>query len=952
MTPKLRIASSVASRLIFIGTLVMPVCQGDVLTVGTYDENITDENSAVAGIQNNSVDVSGTVDVGNQVALATFINSVLTAYDSSMGGVINFDNGMVTSGFGTSSITATYGTDQAKSITISSAAASSWSMGTSGNRTGISHPGNSLTGNQLGLTGGGAGSEDFVFNFSLTDKVVMAGGTVLSRSGSSDAGFIAQATFSDASTTSATFTSSGSSNGGNDTFAGFKAPNGLFITQLKFDNLNTSGSFRSVDDLAFVTSDVVVPEVSFLEVARNYANTMIAYGRDRYGSQQTPLFAETLDRITKNLLLTVPDMTGIRNHDRSPGGSNLFHMQQLPQLLYDLPRFTGDSSYASEADAALLYFFQNLQSPVTGLMAWGEHIGWDFNSEQKISSPASGGFPAGYRDDTHEFFELWELADRSFDLAPTALQTFAQGIWDHQVFSQQTGNFSRHTEYSVHNPEQGSEFPRHGGYFINLWAQAYDRSADSAQRSVRLQSIAKIAENFSNRRHPVTRALPVGSGFDDFNNDYRNRHWPVSSLEMCIDVAGASLLLPPAAASDLNTLAAELDNVFLQLPHLTGGLGFVTETPADNLSNIVDRSGSWITSYGETTDADIAVFCLNRYHQTNRLAFQTLAITAADRYLTSVPPGGITLYPGAFTGPINLMLEAHRLTGNLAYRTRAKFFGTMARDMFFTGTSGLPRASSQHDHYEAITGGDDLALVLLKLHEALTPPLAPTGLTAAPAATGGATLIWADLSKNEDGFAIERKQGAGAFIEIASALAADATTFSDSGLLPGATYSYRIRAFNVEGYSTYTNEISVTAYLPIEEWRLVYFGTPANGGDAADGIDPDFDGIVNLVEYALDLNPHQANVSPPPLLEFQGGFLKLVFPRHTGRTDLTYRVRASGDLLDWATIASSTGGMPFVPNGALTATETGSGVMKTVTVEDSNPLNSSSQRFLRLEITR
>lgn len=82
------------------------------------------------------------------------------------------------------------------------------------------------------------------------------------------------------------------------------------------------------------------------------------------------------------------------------------------------------------------------------------------------------------------------------------------------------------------------------------------------------------------------------------------------------------------------------------------------------------------------------------------------------------------------------------------------------------------------------------------------------------------------------------------------------------------------------------------------------------------------------------------------------GTPRLQFPRHTGRTDLICRVRASTDLAGWTTIASSTAGAPLVATGALSASEAGAGEVKTVTVEDSIPLGSIPRRFLRLEITR
>lgn len=233
-----------------------------MITVGVYDEATTDENTGLAGIQNNAVDADATsAGTGNLVSLTNFKSSVLAAFNDNLGGVVNFDNGTVDSG---TSFNATYGTSQSKTITITNGSLTDWQfLGNSTNRTAISHPGNNVTGEALAKNGGTPaqqgvtdGGEDFVFNFNAADKVTMVGGTLLSRSGSSDNSVTALVTFSDATTDSVNFTSSGSSNGGNDTFAGFKSPDGLFITQFKFELQNNF--FRGVDDLGFVT----VPEPS------------------------------------------------------------------------------------------------------------------------------------------------------------------------------------------------------------------------------------------------------------------------------------------------------------------------------------------------------------------------------------------------------------------------------------------------------------------------------------------------------------------------------------------------------------------------------------------------------------------------------------------------------------------------------------------------------------------
>jgi len=71
-------------------------------------------------------------------------------------------------------------------------------------------------------------------------------------------------------------------------------------------------------------------------------------------------------------------------------------------------------------------------------------------------------------------------------------------------------------------------------------------------------------------------------------------------------------------------------------------------------------------------------------------------------------------------------------------------------------------------------------------------------------------LVWQDSSSNELGFKIERKQGVEkAYREIAT-VGQNVTTYADTDVTKGATYYYRVRAYNVHGYSNYSKEIRVT----------------------------------------------------------------------------------------------------------------------------------------------
>jgi glucose/arabinose dehydrogenase len=70
-------------------------------------------------------------------------------------------------------------------------------------------------------------------------------------------------------------------------------------------------------------------------------------------------------------------------------------------------------------------------------------------------------------------------------------------------------------------------------------------------------------------------------------------------------------------------------------------------------------------------------------------------------------------------------------------------------------------------------------------------------------------LSWQDNSNNEDGFIIERKIENGGYQDIGF-VNKNITVFTDWDLLDSTLYTYRIRAFHINGFSGYSNEFSVT----------------------------------------------------------------------------------------------------------------------------------------------
>ncbi len=89
-------------------------------------------------------------------------------------------------------------------------------------------------------------------------------------------------------------------------------------------------------------------------------------------------------------------------------------------------------------------------------------------------------------------------------------------------------------------------------------------------------------------------------------------------------------------------------------------------------------------------------------------------------------------------------------------------------------------------------------------------PAAPSNLSAATSSTTQINLGWTDNSNNENNFVLERAL-TNAFNTVTSfTLAANQTTYSDSGLAAGTAYFYRVKATNAVGSSPYSNIATAT----------------------------------------------------------------------------------------------------------------------------------------------
>lgn len=93
-----------------------------------------------------------------------------------------------------------------------------------------------------------------------------------------------------------------------------------------------------------------------------------------------------------------------------------------------------------------------------------------------------------------------------------------------------------------------------------------------------------------------------------------------------------------------------------------------------------------------------------------------------------------------------------------------------------------------------------------------TKPLTPTGLVATAVSTSQIDLAWVDNSDNESGFKVERAPGGTTNFGQITTLPANTASYRNTGLNADASYTYRIRAYNEAGNSSYSNTATATTH--------------------------------------------------------------------------------------------------------------------------------------------
>lgn len=164
-------------------------------------------------------------------------------------------------------------------------------------------------------------------------------------------------------------------------------------------------------------------------------------------------------------------------------------------------------------------------------------------------------------------------------------------------------------------------------------------------------------------------------------------------------------------------------------------------------------------------------------------------------------------------------------------------------------------------------------------------------------------------------------------------------TLSPAGLLSGTVaagvYPIALVAANGVG-SPATQNFTLTVLSALQDWQQQNFGADAsNPAIAGETADPDSDGLPNLLEYALGLNP-TVFTATSVVVDTATGALRLTAAKNPAATDVTCVVEVSGDLVSWTT------------SGTTVVTNTTAQLQ----VRDDTAVSGANRRFIRLKVAK
>lgn len=309
---------------------------------------------------------------------------------------------------------------------------------------------------------------------------------------------------------------------------------------------------------------------------------------------------------------------------------------------------------------------------------------------------------------------------------------------------------------------------------------------------------------------------------------YRVRAYnSIGDSPYCTEVSVATTSL----ASPSNLVAETVSSSRIDLSwedNATNETGFKIERrTAGGSYKQIDTVGRNVTSYSDTglSDNTTYYYRVRAYNSAGNSAYSNEA-SATTGTVPSAPSNLTITVETASKVRLNWKDNASNETGFKIERRTAggsyKQIATVGRNVTSYSDTGLSADTIYYYRVRAYNsvGNSSYSNEAVIARGALS---APTRLKARAVSENKITLTWTDNNDNETGFKIERRTAGGSYKQIAT-VGANITEYSDTGLSPGTTYYYRVRAYNFTGNSAYSSEADATTLAEAEKVIIFNIG--------------------------------------------------------------------------------------------------------------------------------
>ncbi|MGI5818182.1 MAG: hypothetical protein ACOX9R_08800 [Armatimonadota bacterium] len=408
------------------------------------------------------------------------------------------------------------------------------------------------------------------------------------------------------------------------------------------------------------------------------------------------LFPSMLDRQTGEILREMPAaISGQRDGDRAPRGSNLMHDHPALGLMYELDAAGVGEGYAQAADRYLRRFATHCTDTVSGLFPWGEHSYWQLEADRL----GSGHWPEEPERAIHDHLHqapvwLWE---RLWGFAPACVERFAEGLDNHWTEGEPL-EYIRHASICSRSRHprgaRACDFPRHSGFYILDWSFAWLRGG---REDFRAQAGAMLDYWWEKRCETGLLAVESRTAADG----ERGNGSTFQTLSLAASLLDSADLLAdddPDRAGTMRERAEVYIEGFLSAPHRPSERVFI------NTCDVAEgehggRAACWGSVYGSSAAGGPAVLCLRAYQATGDGRLLDWARAVAEWYCETPFPGEIAV-PAADAGmALELLGGLCEIDGSEAWLERGLKLAADLADLYCDGP--LPRGAAGIDWYES-----------------------------------------------------------------------------------------------------------------------------------------------------------------------------------------------------------------------------------------------------------